>query len=539
MWLERVMAALDSQRRDASPLAVIASDVPADLAEDWAEWLPAHALLVRCPAGGEAHGALLLAVTCPGRTGDSPAGRRSRRRLRPRLGGARRASHAALAPADAARAPGWRWRSQFWSFAAMWIPVRQSALAPAEIVPLEPTVVRAPLDGVVERIVVAAQSGHRGGRAPADARSDPDPQPPRRRPQGARRRRSRSTARPRNRPLSTRRAASSSPSCTAAPSSGRPTSPTPNRCWHASRSRPNEPGIAVFDDPNDWTGRPVRIGERILTIADPAKAEIEVRLPVADAIKPRTRAPEIALFLNIAPERRIEATLRYASYEATVRTDGALPTGSRRRWPAAQPPPRIGLRARRRSTASRFTSVLLPDAPAAGGAAAVRRASEWPRSPPRQKLARLLPDLREEIAVHPGPIARSTARRAGRCTTRRRNQFYRLGWREFEILSRWDCGSPTQLIARCKPRDDARRRARRRRRRRGAVPGAAQPVRQPQRRGHAQLLDKAARYRQHWATWLLKNYLFLRVPPVPARPLRSTASIRASPGCSRRRSATR
>ena len=39
-------------------------------------------------------------------------------------------------------------------FGAMWIPVRQSVLAPAEIVPLEPTVVRAPLDGVVERIVV-------------------------------------------------------------------------------------------------------------------------------------------------------------------------------------------------------------------------------------------------------------------------------------------------------------------------------------------------------------------------------------------------
>ena len=97
------------------------------------------------------------------------------------------------------------------------------------------------------------------------------------------------------------------------------------------------PGIAVFDDPNDWTGRPVRIGERILTIADPAKAEIEVRLPVADAINLETGA-EVALFLNIAPERRVDATLRYASYEATVgarRRAVLSPQGDARRQRAA------------------------------------------------------------------------------------------------------------------------------------------------------------------------------------------------------------
>jgi len=102
------------------------------------------------------------------------------------------------------------------------------------------------------------------------------------------------------------------------------------------------PGIAVFDDPNGWTGRPVRIGERILTIADPARAEIEVRLPVSDAINLEPGA-EVALFLNIAPERRIEATLRYASYEATVGPDGALSYRLKAALGTA-PPPRIGLK---------------------------------------------------------------------------------------------------------------------------------------------------------------------------------------------------
>src|SRR5258707_8701595 len=39
-------------------------------------------------------------------------------------------------------------------FGLLWLPVTQSALAPAEVVPLEPAVVRAPLDGVIEQVVV-------------------------------------------------------------------------------------------------------------------------------------------------------------------------------------------------------------------------------------------------------------------------------------------------------------------------------------------------------------------------------------------------
>ena len=40
----------------------------------------------------------------------------------------------------------------------------------------------------------------------------------------------------------------------------------------------------MFDDPNDWIGRPVTTGERLLEIADPNQAELEIWLPVADAI---------------------------------------------------------------------------------------------------------------------------------------------------------------------------------------------------------------------------------------------------------------
>ena len=63
------------------------------------------------------------------------------------------------------------------------------------------------------------------------------------------------------------------------------------------------------------------------------------------------------------------------------------------------------------------------------------------------KRLTFLPDLREEIALHPGPTALDGSP-TWTLHDPARNQFYRLGWREFEMLSRWDSGSPANLIAR-------------------------------------------------------------------------------------------
>ncbi len=45
-----------------------------------------------------------------------------------------------------------------------------------------------------------------------------------------------------------------------------------------------EAGVAVFSDPNDWLGKPVMTGERILQLADPHKPAMLIQLAVADAI---------------------------------------------------------------------------------------------------------------------------------------------------------------------------------------------------------------------------------------------------------------
>ena len=43
-------------------------------------------------------------------------------------------------------------------------------------------------------------------------------------------------------------------------------------------------GVAIVNDLEDWKGRPVAVGERIITIADPNQIEFLIWLPVKDAV---------------------------------------------------------------------------------------------------------------------------------------------------------------------------------------------------------------------------------------------------------------
>ena len=44
-------------------------------------------------------------------------------------------------------------------------------------------------------------------------------------------------------------------------------------------------GVVIFDNKDDWTGQPVRTGERILVVADPHQVELKITIPVAEMIK--------------------------------------------------------------------------------------------------------------------------------------------------------------------------------------------------------------------------------------------------------------
>jgi multidrug resistance efflux pump len=81
-------------------------------------------------------------------------------------------------------------------------------------------------------------------------------------------------------------------------------------------------GIALFDDPGEWIGRPVATGERIMRIATPQDVEVEAWLAVGDAIPLEPGAPA-SLYLGASPLHPVSARIRYVSYEATQRPDGS------------------------------------------------------------------------------------------------------------------------------------------------------------------------------------------------------------------------
>ena len=112
-------------------------------------------------------------------------------------------------------------------------------------------------------------------------------------------------------------------------------------------------GVAVVDDPQAWKGRPVRVGERIMSIADPAKVEVTVMVPVKDAIVLEP-GNEVRLFLDTDPLSSLPATVQYVVYEPTMAGE----------WPAYKvraslasdvAPPRIGLRGTARIYGQRTT----------------------------------------------------------------------------------------------------------------------------------------------------------------------------------------
>ncbi len=103
-------------------------------------------------------------------------------------------------------------------------------------------------------------------------------------------------------------------------------------------------GIAVFADKNDLVGKPVAVGERIMQIADPAQIKVRIEVPVSDSIILKEGAP-VTLYLDATPLQSLAATIVHADFQATIKAQGALAFGAVAKIDDAdEPPPRFGVR---------------------------------------------------------------------------------------------------------------------------------------------------------------------------------------------------
>ncbi len=102
-------------------------------------------------------------------------------------------------------------------------------------------------------------------------------------------------------------------------------------------------GLAIFADSDEWRGRPVQPGEKIMTLADPSLVQATVYLPPEDAIQLEAGA-EVSVILNIDPLNPLKAKIVQTSYETITMPDNSLAYVIKAEFEAGTPLPRIGHR---------------------------------------------------------------------------------------------------------------------------------------------------------------------------------------------------
>ncbi|RTZ57973.1 MAG: hypothetical protein DSZ33_06790 [Gammaproteobacteria bacterium] len=107
--------------------------------------------------------------------------------------------------------------------------------------------------------------------------------------------------------------------------------------------RADQDGVAVFNDVNDWIGKPVDVGQKVMVLADPQHAELEALMRVGDTISVKNGNP-VKLFLNTDPTRPLPASVYRVSYDATEGPDGSLGFIVKSTFDKDVALPRIGLK---------------------------------------------------------------------------------------------------------------------------------------------------------------------------------------------------
>ncbi|MBO6835555.1 MAG: HlyD family efflux transporter periplasmic adaptor subunit [Alphaproteobacteria bacterium] len=227
------------------------------------------------------------------------------------------------------------------ALAALAIPVPQSVIAPARIVPRDPAVIAAPMDGVIERVTVDPNQAVLPGdvllryvsaeldaslaiadRAVDAAEAD------------LRRARQQAFADPRSK---------ADVALKEAELALKEVERDYGRYLVSQvEVRADTAGVAIFADPSAWRGRPVQTGMHIMQIADPQSVRVEIDVPVGDAVAMADGA-EVAVFLDIDPLNPLSARLEHASYGAEETRDGVLAYRASAGLEADETVPRIGL----------------------------------------------------------------------------------------------------------------------------------------------------------------------------------------------------
>lgn len=337
-WINQLMVHLDLTEREASPVqAVLPESLPENLAADWGNWLSPYVYWVRLPANAQ--------------------------RIESRSGGVLfvcdEAWDQSIYPLLAEWVAIWlhAWDSQLrplqWSpdlmlrrlrawfhqdhaviwwrrpkiqvalgvLALMLCPVRLTVQAPGELVPVDPAVIRAPLDGVVAQVHVRPNQSVKAG----DLLFSFDEAPIAARLEVARQTLATSETEYRQMAqmaLSDVRSKAQLSSLLGKMAEKQAEADFLGGQFARARVVAPQDGVVLLDDPMELIGKPVQTGERIMRVANPATKEIEAWIPIGDAI-PLPEQASVDLFLSASPLFSDSGQLHYMAHDAVPRPDGS------------------------------------------------------------------------------------------------------------------------------------------------------------------------------------------------------------------------
>jgi len=259
------------------------------------------------------------------------------------------AGHAAIVLARKSPRPKMRLRYRallytlcFAAVAAMFYPVPMTALAPMEVVPQDPFVVAAPIDGAIDTIVAAPNSTVKAGEVVVQYVDTV----PRNQLQVAEQEVSVAVAKLRQ--LQQSAFVDESAKRELAQSRAELKLKIAERdfardTFDKSQIRAAQDGIVIYADRKEWVGKPVVTGQRILEIADESKVELRANLPVAEVLSLKAGA-RVRAFLNGDPLRPLQATVTSMGHRARMVEGQGLVYIVNAQFDADQPPPRPGVR---------------------------------------------------------------------------------------------------------------------------------------------------------------------------------------------------
>lgn len=314
-----------------------AADLPEDIAARWGDWLPSHACWIPFNAGshpdeGKQDGLLLAR--------DLPFEKQELRLLEERVENwnmawllknprrkwsilrSRRKKGSEEEQVYGSKARRGLLALAFIALIALSaLPVPLTVLAPAELVPSQPVLIRSPIDGVIERFevqpndsVVEGQKLFQFDKIILESRLEVAEQVLQ-------------TAQVEHRQLQQLALQDPRVKSQLALTLGK-IEEKRREVHHLSEQikramvQAPQSGVVLFSDPSEWAGKHVIVGESIMRIARLDDKEIEAWIPISDAI-PLSAGTRLSFHLNASPLSPIEAEVRYFAHDASKRPDGS------------------------------------------------------------------------------------------------------------------------------------------------------------------------------------------------------------------------